>query len=219
MASPFPGMDPYLEDPEIWPGFHATLAVELQRRLNRQLNDQYYADVEILLVRPAPLPVRLRAVRVYQTATRELVTTIEILSPYNKRPASEGLIDYRRKRGHILASRVHLVELDLLRGGERPGFELADDPLDTDYVLLVNRYGLERVSEIWPVALTEPLPLIPVPLLPPDPDVPLDLNAAIREVYASSRYALRINYTLPPPRPSLRPAVETWVQELLARAE
>ncbi len=24
MPSPFPGMDPYLEDPEIWTGVHAT---------------------------------------------------------------------------------------------------------------------------------------------------------------------------------------------------
>ena len=62
---------------------------------------------------------------------------------------------------------------------------IAYDPIDTDYILLVNRYGLKRISEIWPAALNEPLPLIPVPLLPPDPDVPLDLNAAIREVLGS----------------------------------
>ncbi len=88
---------------------------------------------------------------------------------------------------------------------------IAYDPIDTDYILLVNRYGLKRISEIWPAALNEPLPLIPVPLLPPDPDVPLDLNAAIREVYAGSRYDRRIAYQLPVPPPALRPAMAEWV--------
>lgn len=259
MPSPFPGMDPYLEAADIWPGFHAHLAVELQRRLNQQLSPRYYADVEIRstlddvdieiahtirpdvsvfesldsspqslpqttavvaippapIIRPAPLSIRLRAVHVYRTQGRELVTTIELLSPYNKRQASVGLIEYRRKRGHILASNVHLVELDLLRGGERPALELADDPLDTDYVLLVNRYGPARMSEIWPVALNEALPLIPIPLLAPDPDVPIDLNAAIREVYAASRYGMRIMYQLPIPPPPIRPVMEPWVKTLL----
>lgn len=260
MPSPFPGMDPFLEAPEIWPGFHASLGVELKHRLNRTLSDAYYADVEIQagleddeigithrmqpdvsvyetgltapesasmaasavaipdapIHRLAPLPTRLRSVRVYRTATRELVTTIELLSPYNKRPGSHGLGDYLHKRSHILASWVHLVEVDLLRGGERPGPEVAEEPLDTDYVLLVNRFGVQRVSAIWPVALNEPLPLIPVPLLPPDPDVPLDLNAALREVYDNSRYARRITYRLPAPLPPLRSAVAAWVESRLA---
>jgi hypothetical protein len=154
-------------------------------------------------------------VRVFRTKTREVVTTIEILSPYNKRPG-DGLIQYRQKRNLILTSRVHLVELDLLRGGERPAPELADDPLDTDYVLLVNRFRLDRVSEIWPVALNEPLPLIPVPLLAPDPDIPLDLNEVIREVYTSSRYDWRLIYESPVPPPALRSAMKVWVDSLLA---
>lgn len=28
MSSPFPGMDPYLEDPDIWVGFHHSFADE-----------------------------------------------------------------------------------------------------------------------------------------------------------------------------------------------
>ena len=260
MPSPFPGMDPFLEAPELWSGFHHSLAETIKRHLNRTLSDVYYADVEIQAVleddeigithrvrpdvsiyetlseasevlplatatvaipdapihRLAPLPTRLRSVRVYRTETRELVTTIELLSPYNKRPGRHGLSDYLHKRSHILASRVHLVEVDLLRGGERPGPEVADEPLDTDYVLLVNRFGVQRLSAIWPVALNEPLPLIPVPLLPPDPDVPLDLTAAIREVYDNSRYAQRITYRLPLPLPPLRPAMAAWVEALMA---
>jgi hypothetical protein len=33
MPSPFPGMDPYLEPPNIWEDFHANLAGEIQAQL------------------------------------------------------------------------------------------------------------------------------------------------------------------------------------------
>ena len=31
MPSPFPGMDPYLEDPWLWPDFHLSFMVSLAR--------------------------------------------------------------------------------------------------------------------------------------------------------------------------------------------
>jgi Protein of unknown function (DUF4058) len=46
MPSPFPGMDPYLEEPGIWPGFHNALAAEIRAELNRILPPQYYANLE-----------------------------------------------------------------------------------------------------------------------------------------------------------------------------
>lgn len=46
MPSPFPGMDPYLEDPAYWSGFHSTFIVYLRSELKRLLPDGYYADVE-----------------------------------------------------------------------------------------------------------------------------------------------------------------------------
>lgn len=252
MASPFPGMDPYLEDQEIWSGFHSLLAGELLRRLNPLIVPKYYADLEVhavlqevgiatrhsiypdaavlelspqhtfqgvaVTVPEAPVKrvvevantTKLRAVQVYVTETQELVTSIEILSPYNK--SGEGLRQFRRKRSRLLRSTIHLVELDLLRGGERPGYELHEPPLDTDYIILVNRAtgGAQRLSEIWPVALNEPLPTIPIPLTAPDPDVLLDLNQLVQSVYADAYYELRIDYNAPPPPPKLRSAMQQW---------
>lgn len=46
MPSPFPGMDPYLEDPAIWPSVHHNLVGEIQALLNQQLRPRYYAAVE-----------------------------------------------------------------------------------------------------------------------------------------------------------------------------
>jgi len=45
---------------------------------------------------------------------RQLVTVLELLSPSNKRPGPDRE-QYLAKRQQLLASSVHLVELDLLR--------------------------------------------------------------------------------------------------------
>lgn len=50
MAMPFPGMDPFLEVPSIWRGFHGSLAEEIKRSLNSRLAEKYYADIEIRIV-------------------------------------------------------------------------------------------------------------------------------------------------------------------------
>lgn len=47
MPSPFPGMDPYLEAPDIWPDFHDALAGEIRASLNRTLPAPYYARLEM----------------------------------------------------------------------------------------------------------------------------------------------------------------------------
>lgn len=47
MSSPFPGMDPYLEQPDVWRGFHHHLAEEVMRRINPLLGSRYYADVDV----------------------------------------------------------------------------------------------------------------------------------------------------------------------------
>jgi hypothetical protein len=43
---PFPGMDPYLEAPDIWPDFHDRLATTLSAMLNAQLPAPYYARLQ-----------------------------------------------------------------------------------------------------------------------------------------------------------------------------
>jgi len=46
MSSPFPGMDPYLEGPEIWGDFHTTTLVAMRAALNAQLPRNYLARVD-----------------------------------------------------------------------------------------------------------------------------------------------------------------------------
>ncbi len=47
MPSPFPGMDPYLEAPDIWPDLHEALAGEMRGELNFLLPQPYYARLEV----------------------------------------------------------------------------------------------------------------------------------------------------------------------------
>ena len=46
VGSPFPGMDPYLEEPDLWPDFHDRLAGVLSARLNELLPPQFYARLQ-----------------------------------------------------------------------------------------------------------------------------------------------------------------------------
>lgn len=43
MPSPFPGMDPYIEDPEVWNDFHNRIADEISARLNNTIQPRYVA--------------------------------------------------------------------------------------------------------------------------------------------------------------------------------
>ena len=46
MPSPFPGMDPYLEDPSLWPDVHNEFITCARAELNRRLSPKYYVRIE-----------------------------------------------------------------------------------------------------------------------------------------------------------------------------
>ncbi|MBI3271115.1 MAG: DUF4058 family protein [Planctomycetes bacterium] len=256
MPSPFPGMDPYIEHPEVWSDFHSGLADELRAELNRVLQPRYvarltprvtYEVVEVderRSVRPdvavwrassstepttgvvgaiksAPvestvemeLPLRLHTVEIRETGTLRLVTAIEILSPVNKRRDHQAHTDYLRKRRELLRSDAHLMEIDLLQGGERPPLQ-RPVPAAPYYVTL-SRWDRRPYVEVWPLLLRESLPVLPVPLLEPDPDVPLALGSAVSAVYDRGAYARLIDYRNPPPLPALTGEEALWVEECL----
>ena len=55
----------------------------------------------------------------------------------------------------------------------------------------------------WEIALTDPLPTIPIPLSYPDPPVVLNLQRAFTELYAYSTYSPRRAEELSTVRPAL----------------
>jgi hypothetical protein len=54
MPTPFPGMDPYLERPSLWPNVHSSLIIALRDDLAPRLRPRYYVAVEERTVRLSP---------------------------------------------------------------------------------------------------------------------------------------------------------------------
>jgi hypothetical protein len=157
-----------------------------------------------------PVDVQLTNVEIRDTASNQLVTSIEVLSPVNKH--EPGLTQYRLKRQRLYQAGVHLIELDLIRRGIRP---VAHHRLpDVPYFVTLTRAHAGK-TDVWPLALRDALPTIPIPLRPPDDDVTLDLAAALTAVYDEAAYDLSIDYRQDPPPPALSEADRTWASELL----
>jgi len=158
---------------------------------------------------PAVDRVGMSYVEIRDRRSRRLVTVIELLSPSNKRPGADRE-HYEYKRAEILASPTHLVEIDLLRGGERMPF---DEPVEGDYCVLVSRYQERRQADLWTFNLRDPLPAIPVPLAGDDPELKLDLQAILHHLYDTRGYGKFIYDT--PPDPPLSPEDAAWARSLV----
>lgn len=258
MPAPFPGMDPYLEQPTMWPDVHLRLIAASCDAIQAQLAPGYIAvitpyvtlesieisptrqvflpDIGVLhndapasssppvaiaeppLTVPVPLniPTRYARIEIRSVTHETLITSIELLSPANKRPGAEGADAYEAKRQEIFQSGVHLLEIDLLRGGMRP--RLAQALPTAPYFVLLSRSYRRPLVDVWPVALRDALPVVPVPLAYPDPDVALDLNRILHQVYQNARYERRVDYQADPPPPALSPEDATWLDTHLKAA-
>lgn len=151
-------------------------------------------------------------VEIYESGPEQrLVTTIEVLSPSNKRPNTPGWELYLRKRQSVFLGGVNLVEIDLLRGGQR--LPMLDPWPDSPYTLLVAR-ALKTIHKAWPVHFQRPLPTIPVPLAKPDPDIPMSLQPMMEAIYQHSRYEWSIDYTQPL-TPPFGPEEAAWLRRQL----
>ncbi|MBI2806189.1 MAG: DUF4058 family protein [Planctomycetes bacterium] len=250
MASPFPGMDPYLEDPAFWPDFHHRFIECWCEAVADQLPDPYdarldervnlvqltpeivkliYPDVAVsrgskrsrpsggagtMLLEPVTVPhevleeVRQTRIEILHRPDRTLVAVLEMLSPANK--TGDGFDQYRGKRTAILTQKVHLVELDLLLGGERLTH---GEPLPkADYYLFLTRARCNVYS--W--TIRQPLPTIPIPLRAPDLDIHVDLGAVFRVAYERGRYGRSLPYGQTPSAP-LTPEDAAWAVALSSK--
>jgi len=143
---------------------------------------------------------------------RVLVTCIEVLSPANKRRHTEGWDEYARKRQALLLGQANFVEIDLLRGGHK--MPMLDPWPSCPYTLLVCRRMDAPSCRVWPAHFQRRLPVIPVPLTDPDPDLSLDLQPLLDGIYALGRYDERIDYARPL-TPALPDADAAWVRQQL----
>jgi hypothetical protein len=260
MPSPFPGMDPYLESPRHWRGFHSTMIIEMNAQLNKALPPGFASFVEervyivvpentaipdIVITRQPTatigrsgttavlerkideaetvtyFPDEVRElfieIRTIESEQEDVIAAIELLSPTNKLPGGRGREEYDKKQRDILESPAHLVEIDLLRAGTHTvavprSVVLAKGPWD--YLICIHAAGEGTTFRIWRNFLVSPLPKVSIPLKSGVPDVALDLQDALNQVYDRGPYQRVMNYH-GEPLPLLSKEYETWTHDLL----
>ena len=257
MASPLPGMDPYLE--RFWRDVHARLIIyaadQLQGNLPSDLRARVeervvvepgdgdyrsvYPDIRIVQRGHGPShatttetsaatlePITLRLDDEPMTETfieiidvgsgKQVVSVIEVVSLANKLPG-DSQEKYRRKRDELRYGGVSLVEIDLLRAGQRQ-FGVPRDrvpvSLRTTHQVCVRRGWEPSSFQIYPVPLRRQLPVIEVPLRQNDAPVPLDLQTLIELCYSNGGYDDDIDYHNQPD-PALDGEENSWADELL----
>jgi len=162
---------------------------------------------------PMPQTHRETFLTVRETETLEVISVIEVLSPANKRPGSDGRRLYLEKRDAVLQSSAGLVEIDLLRGGDRLP---AIDPLpEADYYAFVSRAGKRPVADVWAWTLRDRLPTIPIPLARGEQDAMIDLQEVFTSRYDRAGYDYTLNYQVEL-TPELRKDDAEWIRKLLS---
>jgi hypothetical protein len=160
---------------------------------------------------PVPDIVRETYLEVRATEGGQVITTLEILSPAHKLPG-EGRVQYERKRIAVLDSLTHLVEIDLLRGGQP--MSMFGDGHGAHYCILISREWCRPRADLLPFTIRQPIPDFPLPLQRGDEEPIVPLNALLHELYDRAGYDLHLNYR-GDPEPPLEGDDAAWADALL----
>ncbi|MEX2173725.1 MAG: DUF4058 family protein [Pirellulaceae bacterium] len=259
LKSPFPGMDPYLE--QDWLDVHASLVTYIRDQIQDQLppalcarmesrvlvesdgdadERHQYPDVrvidvggsssstavlelprqstvepDLLLVEARGEPATQRFIQIVDSPTRSrVVTTIELISPTNKRPGA-GQRLYQVKRDECLAAEVNFVEIDLTRSGDRLSLlpELGRVHPPPTYVGCVRRAQRPDQIAVYLMPLDQPLKPMRIPLRATDEDIVLHMQPLVAQAYDRGRYG-NLDYTRPL-NPPLTPAEAEFAERVL----
>jgi hypothetical protein len=165
-------------------------------------------------------PLKVSFLEIRGVNDDRLVTLVELLSPSNKIPGPDREA-FERKQKEVLESGTNWVEIDLLRKGRRigchPRVELHCQSRGYDYVVVVSRSTRRSPLdlEVYGFTVRDPLPVVALPLVAPDPDVAFDLAQVFRRAFETGPYRKVVRYDLSP-EPALPDADLAWARRLLA---
>lgn len=223
MPSPFPGMDPYLENEILWPAFHHQIITCLYQILMPSLVDRYKARVgrrqyhteQALFTSVVREEHHEEYIEVRQRSEAKLVTLIEVVSPSNKL-TSEGRNAYLTKRREGKTANANLVEIDLVLQGQ-PTLDYSREGVpESDYAVTVTRSTQPERYEVYPATLQKRLPRFRLPLAGDDRDTLIDLHSVFALCYDQGSFASKISYAADPPM-ILKDEDAQWLAELLKR--
>lgn len=221
MPSPFPGMDPYLEDEALWPVFHHQIVMCLYQillpglvdRYRARVNQRHYVIEQALFTSVVRDERHEDYIEIRQRSDGRLITLLDVVSPPNKLTQT-GRDAYLAKREESKKAKANLVELDLLLQGQ-PTLEYSRDGLpDWDYAVTVTRASQPERFEIYTTTLQKKLPRFRLPLASDDRDTVLDLHAAFTRCYDQGGFASKIDYGTDPSTP-LSDEDRKWLLDLL----
>ncbi len=221
MPSPFPGMDPYLEEDKLWPAFQHHLVMSLYQLLLPGLVDRYRARVgqrhyvteQVLFTSITREEHQEEFIEIRQRSDGRLVTFLDVVSPANKTTAT-GRKVYLDKREEGKKANANLVEIDLVLQGQ-PTLEYSRDGLpDWDYAVTVTRSRQPERYEIYTATLQKKLPRFRLPLAPDDRDHVLDLHIAFARCYDLGGFGAQIDYQRDPAVP-MSDEDKEWLDEVL----
>lgn len=255
-ASPFPGMDPFLE--MHWRSVHHRLITYLGDQLQSLLPSSFRVEVEERVfvsgesdanrtiapdvyvtqrsssqpelasgtsLATAPIvieivdePITEGYLEIVDMASGEkVISAIELLSPTNK-TAGDGNELYVRKQREYRLGKVNQIEIDLTRAGDRGlvfPMSYVPETHRATYLACVRRAAAPSKIELYPMPLSQRLPVLSIPLTSTQADVPLDLQSAVDACYRNGRYA-DIDYSQPL-RPAMTGEDATWCVEQLRK--
>jgi hypothetical protein len=225
MPSPFPGMDPYLEDEPLWPAFHHQLVLALYQvllpglidRYRARLGQRHYVTEQALFTSVVREEHHEDFIEVRDHKNARLITLLEVVSPANKmtRPGREAYLERRLEARNGGAS---LVELDLVLQGP-PTLDYSREGLpDWDYAVTVTRSSKPEQYEIYTSTLQKRLPRFRLPLSADDRDTVLDLHSAFARAYDQGGFSSKIDYRRDPTTP-LEDEDRRWLNDLLKQAK
>ena len=134
---------------------------------------------------PMPVEVKHNYLEIKETASKRVVTAIEVLSPRHKQLGFDRE-KYELKRERIFSSITHLVEIDLLRSGKP--MRVVQGEIESHYRVLVSRSDRRPTGDMYAFNLQGKIPLFPLPLQPGDTEPVIDLKDLLDLVYDRARY-------------------------------
>lgn len=168
MSYPFPGMNPWLEDPNLWRDVHLSLIAAIRDDLSAQLAPRYFVAVETYRYITTPDPrypqIRYPDVMVIEREPGRAVTSAAaapeveslVVELTNMDPLEEGFLEVRLVPGGQVVTVIELLSHTNKRRGEH-----REQYLAKRYGLLqsdVNFVELDLLRDGKPMPDTDPRP-------------------------------------------------------------
>ncbi|MFY8200347.1 MAG: DUF4058 family protein [Pirellula staleyi] len=243
MPSPFPGMNPYLEQPSVWEDFHSRFMTYAGESLATQVRPNFLVKLEerVFIHEPSfeASPAHESSVATFDPALNQVKSILATIPDVEIE--RHAVIEIRDRLDRQLVTMIEVLSPSNKRyGPDReqyllkratmmfssasiveidllrggPRLPINDLPV-CDYCVTVFRKANAPKVEAWPIGLRDELPVIPVPLKGDFADAKLDLKALLDRVYDAAGYEDYLVESFP--EPPLDQTDTIWAQAFITQ--